>query len=63
LLRERGQGLPRTVGTIPDHVRRPALHALSTLPPVPTWRLAQGTHILACLHPPPTHSRSNHVIT
>ena len=41
------------MGTIPDEVRRQALHAFSTLPPVPGWRVVQGTYVVAGLHPLP----------
>jgi hypothetical protein len=35
---------------IPDDVRRQALHAFLTLPPVPGFRLVEGTHVFAILH-------------
>jgi GNAT superfamily N-acetyltransferase len=41
------------MGRLPDDVRRQALHAFLTLPPMPGWRLVGGTHVFAALHPLP----------
>lgn len=38
------------MGAIPDDVRRQALHAFLTLPPVPGFRVVEGTHVCAMLH-------------
>jgi GNAT superfamily N-acetyltransferase len=38
------------MGEIPDEVRRQSLHAFSTLPPVPGFRVVEGTHVCAMLH-------------
>jgi GNAT superfamily N-acetyltransferase len=38
------------MGVIPDDVRRQALHAFLTLPPVPGFRVVEGTHVCAMLH-------------
>jgi GNAT superfamily N-acetyltransferase len=38
------------MGAIPDHVRRQALHAFLTLPPVPGFTVVEGTHVCAMLH-------------
>jgi GNAT superfamily N-acetyltransferase len=46
-------GSARTVGMIPHDVRTQALHPFSTLPLLPGWRLVEGTHVFAALHPLP----------
>jgi GNAT superfamily N-acetyltransferase len=55
------------MGTIPDDVRRQALHAFSTLPPMPGWRLVEGTHVFAALHslpyPQPIEPRDGLTVT
>ena len=38
------------MAAIPDDVRRQALHAFPTLPPVPGFRLVEGTHVFVILH-------------
>jgi GNAT superfamily N-acetyltransferase len=38
------------MGAIPDDVRRQALHAFLMLPPVPGFRLVEGSHVFAILH-------------
>jgi GNAT superfamily N-acetyltransferase len=38
------------MGAIPDDVRTQALHAFSTLPAVPGFRLVNGTYVCAMLH-------------
>ncbi len=38
------------MGAIPDDVRRQALHAFLTLPPVPGFQVVEGTHVCAMLH-------------
>jgi len=51
--RRAGIGSVHTVGTIPEAVRRQALHPFVTLPPVPGQRLVEGTYVFATLHPLP----------
>jgi GNAT superfamily N-acetyltransferase len=41
------------MGSIPDQVRRQALHPFSTLPLPPGWRLVEGEYVIAALHPLP----------
>ncbi len=43
-------GSAHTMGAIPDDVRRQALHPFLTLPPVPGFRVVEGTHVCAILH-------------
>jgi len=55
------------MGTVPDDVRRQALHPFSTLPPPDGWRLVEGSHVFVLLHqlpyPQPVEPREGLAVT